>query len=79
VRRILRNRTTGRFYLNGEWTEDPELAENFSSTQEAIGIVVEKQLQDVELILAFGWEPSRIYDVCLPLFPTAEEALHANS
>ena len=74
----MRNRTTGQFYRNGEWTEDPELAENFPSTQAAIGIVVDKHLEDVELILAFGWGHSRIYDVCLPLFPTAEEVLRTN-
>jgi len=66
---MLRNKVTGEYYRQGEWTNDPGSAENFSSTQAAIALVVDNKLSDVELILQFGPEPSRAYDVCLPLFP----------
>jgi hypothetical protein len=52
--------------------DDAALAENFPNTQAAIAEVIEKRLEDLELILQFGTEPSRIYDVSLPLFPAGE-------
>jgi hypothetical protein len=66
---MLRNKLTGEYYREGGWTKEPANAENFESTLAAISLVVERQIRDVELILQFGADPSRIYDVCLPLFP----------
>ena len=66
---MLRNKTTGEFYQKDKWVLDPALAHNFPTTQSAIALVVEQQLEEVELVLQFGPEPSRVYDVCLPLFP----------
>jgi len=72
VRRILRNRRTGQYYGKGVWTDNWSLAENFPNTQTALCVVIDQRLHDVELILQFGKEPSKVYDVCMPLFPESE-------
>jgi hypothetical protein len=54
---------------DGTWTKDAAQAEAFSGFQNAISAQQHHQLQDCDLVLQMGPEPSAQYDIVLPLSP----------
>jgi len=52
---------------DGTWTDDSAQAEDFSGFQDALGAQQRHQLQDCDLVLQMGPQPSAQYDVTLPL------------
>ncbi|GEM_PF-1000776 len=65
VKLLVRNPRSGEFLQStGDWTQGAERAFNFPNPLNAIHLCLEKDLQNVELILRFEGDTS---DRCLPL------------
>ena len=71
VRRVIRSRETARYLrADGTWTGDPAQAEDFLGFQDALSAQQRYLLQDCDLVLQMGPQPSSQYDVVLPLSPS---------
>lgn len=67
VRRVIRHTKTGEFFCAGTWTLSSALAQDFPDTRELLTTCAQCQLQDVEVVLALGYETPGIYDIRVPL------------
>jgi hypothetical protein len=76
MKRVIRSTTTGKFYNQGKWVNDPGQAQNFPALVEAIETVVQHRLKDVELIQDFGgkWEARFPWGISRPSAPAAPGA-----
>lgn len=64
LKRVIRSKETGKFFKDGDWTENPDEATNFPSAAEAARACSTYQLRNAELILSFG---RKELDVSLPI------------
>jgi hypothetical protein len=65
MRVLLRHPTTGLYFLNSkEWTERPEDAWDFKTSVNALQLVTEMKMQEVEILL---WFDDPRYNLTLPL------------
>ena len=64
MRRTIRDRETGRFFKDGDWTEKPEEATNFDSFNDVVRVCLEYNLKNTELVLSFD---HRELDVAVPI------------
>lgn len=74
VKRVIR-RKGGGVYLSadGKWVADSRLAQDFANAEMALSAVQGLRLQNVELVLLIGEQPSE-YDIALPLLTGSESA-----
>ena len=66
--RVIRNREGLYFKSGGAWTTYFEEAQKFNDAQTAINASLEFRLTHVDLVLVVRDQPSRQWDVVLPLF-----------
>ena len=66
MRRVIRDKMTGRFFSHGEWTRDFKDSEHFGDTLSIVRAHHEHGLRNVEVVLVFGERPSSM-DIVLPL------------
>lgn len=64
LKRVIRSKESGRFFKDGDWTENPDEATNFASAADAAQACSTYQLRNAELILWFG---RKELDVSLPI------------
>ena len=65
--RLLRNKLTKEYFRrDGTWTKDTAAAREFQDIRSVVKAEQEHQLQNIELVLLMGDQPST-YDVVLPL------------
>jgi hypothetical protein len=64
MKRVIRDKKTGKFFKDGEWTGKFSEATNFQSIPEAARACSRYGLKDTELLLHFG---DHKMDVTLPI------------
>src|SRR5712671_1452698 len=67
VRRLIRNLRTCEYFLGGQWTRDPNLADHFPDAGKVVEACIRHHLMDVELVLELNTEPSGIFETHLRL------------
>jgi hypothetical protein len=68
MRRLLKNVRTCEYFGQGQWTPDPEQAQDFPDSGKAITTCLKYHLTDVELVLQLNAEPQDAFDTHLRLF-----------
>jgi len=68
MRRLVRNKTTRAFFVQGEWTNDVNSAQVFADVREIHKAKLDFNLSDIELYYNFGDAPNVNYDFTLPIF-----------
>jgi hypothetical protein len=64
LKRFIRSVKTGKFFKDGEWTDDKNEATTFGSIGDAVNACSNRDLPDTELILSFG--PEKM-DITVPI------------
>ena len=66
--KLVRHKNT-RAYLgnDGAWTHDAGSARQFTDIQNVLQLQRELDLKEIEMVLQMGEEPSKEYDISLPL------------
>jgi hypothetical protein len=67
MRRLIRNAATGWYFSGGEWTADWRKAQEFPDLQAIMILMAASRLDNAEVVLQPGPEPSERYDVRLGL------------
>jgi len=62
--RVIRNRETGRFFKDGDWTDEMDDATSFTSIIEVGRVCARYKLTGVELLLRY---PKRDFDITIPI------------
>jgi len=57
---LIQSTKTREYFLQGRWTLESGWAQEFADLAQAIGVCLEHELRDVELILQFGFEVGRL-------------------
>jgi hypothetical protein len=66
---LIQNAKTREFFQDGSWTLDSRWAEEFPNCLKALAACWRHGLQDVELVLQFGFEIGQHYRLQLALSP----------
>jgi hypothetical protein len=64
---LIQHTVTRDYFQNGTWTAYPGCGEEFSSLAKAMSACLRYGLREVELVLQFGIEHGRKYQIQLPL------------
>jgi hypothetical protein len=64
---LIQNAATRQFFYRGTWTAEAEWAEEFPSPERAMTACLHYKLRGIELVLQFGFETGRKYQLQLPL------------
>lgn len=64
---LIQNRKTGEYFYHGQWTLDPRWAQEYPDVGKAMIACMRHRLDEVDLVLRFGWEIGRNYSLQLPL------------
>lgn len=64
MKRVIRDKKTGKFLRGKDWTEDIDDALNFDSIPDAVRACSTYHLKDAELVLYFGHKE---LDVAVPI------------
>jgi hypothetical protein len=68
MRRIIRNKATSEYLsADGEWVRDFGSAHDFENVESAVLDVQDRHLEDAELVLVMGAEPSATCDPYLTI------------
>jgi len=68
MKRIIRNRATSEFLsADGQWVRDFRSAHDFENVESAVLDVHDRHLEDAQLVLVMGAEPSPTYDPYLTI------------
>jgi len=70
LKRIVRNKGSGKFYQNGSWTTESENATHFRSIGEAIEYCLRCGIKDNELIMCF---PDKEMNFSIPIGPQSSD------
>jgi len=68
MKRLVRSVVSGQYLHEGRWTPDPEVADHFADSGDAINTCISQHLRDVELVLQLKDQPDDHYDLHLRLF-----------
>jgi hypothetical protein len=76
VRRLIRCLRTGEYFRGGQWTSDPNLADQFADAGKVVDACVRYHLVDVELVLEITAALSGVFETHLRLLdqPGAAES-----
>ncbi len=64
---LIQNRKTREYFHQGQWTLDSRRAQEYMDVGQAMIACWRHELDDVELVLCFGWELGRNYSLQLSL------------
>jgi hypothetical protein len=64
---LIQNRKTREYFHQGKWTLDSRRAQEYPNVGQAMIACMRHHLDDVDLVLHFGWEIGRNYSLQLPL------------
>jgi len=68
VRRIIQNVRSREYFRSGQWTADPEQAQQFSDSGKVIDTCLKYHLREVELVLQLEGEPAGAFETRVRLF-----------
>jgi len=64
---LIQNRKTREYFHQGQWTLDSRRAQEYTDVRQAMIACWRHELDDVEMVLHFGWEIGRTYSLQLSL------------
>ena len=67
VRRLIRSLRTSQYFRGGQWTPDPNLADQFEDAGKVVDACIRHHLVEVELVLEFNTAPSGFFETHLRL------------
>jgi hypothetical protein len=67
VRRVIRHKSSLKYFCSGHWIEDVRVATDFPDVETVFKVRREYNLKDAEFYLMVGSDPSARDDVVLPL------------
>jgi hypothetical protein len=74
---LIQSRRTREYFQHGHWTLDSRRAQEYPDVGQAMIACWRHGLDDVELVLRFGWEIGRTYSLQLSL-PAQPASLRAS-
>jgi len=74
VKHLIRNPRSKQYFNHGQWTAKVKEAQSFLSAEAALAVALQCALNNVELVLQLGVEPSEADDIYSAAFSERVEA-----